>query len=50
MCTKRSDLHHIMNRFDENDVRVLEISVSPMFASKKQVVLNVDSTHEVFQQ
>ena len=41
MCTKRTDLHQMTGRFEENNVRVLELNVSPMFALMKQVVLNV---------
>ena len=44
MCTKRTDLHHIMRRFGENNVRVLHLNVSPKFALLKQVVLKVNRT------
>ena len=42
MCTKRTDSHHVRGRFEENSVLVLELNVSPKFASMKQVVLNVN--------
>ena len=36
-----SELHHIRQRFEENNVRVLELELSPKFALIKQVVPNV---------
>ena len=35
---KRADLHHITGRFEENNVRVPELNVSPSFAWMEQVV------------
>ena len=43
LCTKRTDLHHVMGMFEEINVRVLKLNVSPKFALMKQVVLNVFS-------
>ena len=36
-------LHHITGRMEENNVRVLQLSVAPKFVWTKQVVLNVNS-------
>ena len=44
MCTKSKDLHHTSGLVEENNVRVLELNVSPKFASMKQVVLNVNNS------
>ena len=43
MCTKRTDLHHVTGLFEENNVRVMELKISPKFALIRQVVLNVYS-------
>ena len=39
-----SDLHQIMAKYEENDVRCLELNVPPKYALMKQVVLNVNIT------
>ena len=39
MCTKRPDFYHVTGRFEENNVRVVELNVSPKFYMMKQVVL-----------
>ena len=44
LCTERVDLHHFRRRFEENNVRVLELYGSPKFALMKQVVLDVNSS------
>ena len=42
--TKTADLHPITGIFEGNNVRVLELNVSPRFALMNQVVLNINST------
>ena len=44
LCTEGTDLHHVTWRFEENNVRVLELNVSPKFAQMKQVVAIVRTT------
>ena len=41
---KRTDLHQTTGRFEENTVRVLELSFSSKSAFMEQCVLNVNST------
>ena len=44
LCTRRTDLNHITRRFEKNNVRFLELTVSFNFALMKQIVLDVIST------
>ena len=43
LCTERADLNHGMGRFEENNMRVLELNVSPKFALMKQVLFDITS-------
>ena len=45
LCTERAEMHHNTMRFEKNNVRVLELNVSPKFALMKQVVLDLNSIH-----
>ena len=43
LCTKRTNLQQITVRLEMNNVRVLELNVTPKFALMKQSELNVNS-------